>query len=262
MAARAGTSSSSPTGEVAFGTGAAAAFVQAAGDTTGGSPQGGTSSRSRSTRNVTGIAASQINVDGPGRHIGTATLHGLRRSWPGRISAPSLPHGRCDHTACPAARRPCRLRRARCCPRPSARRAARICRPATRPGVKFNDAQPAQRGPGRRGARADRLDDSRVQHGDHGVGPVDGHGGGQPGSIPPTPDGFYSFILGPGSYTVCEAAAGGVDANGPDGGVAPGRRDAGRLRPVCALPTRSRWGRAATASRSVASRGPREQRLR
>ena len=59
--------------EVAFGTGAVPAFVQAAGDTTGGAPQGGTVLAQSFSNNVTGIAASQINVEGPG---GTATLKG------------------------------------------------------------------------------------------------------------------------------------------------------------------------------------------
>ncbi len=51
------------------------AFVQAAGDTTGGgSPKGGTVNAKSFNGNVTGIAASQISVEGA--TAGTATLTG------------------------------------------------------------------------------------------------------------------------------------------------------------------------------------------
>ena len=55
-------------GEVAFGTGVIPAFVQAAGDTTGGGPAGRHVIAQSFNGNVTGIAASRINVGWAGRH--------------------------------------------------------------------------------------------------------------------------------------------------------------------------------------------------
>jgi hypothetical protein len=59
---------------VAFGTGVVPAFVQAAGDPNGA---GGTIAAQSFNGNVTGVAASVLNVDGPG---GTATLKGCADS--------------------------------------------------------------------------------------------------------------------------------------------------------------------------------------
>ena len=72
--------------DVAFGTGVTPAFVQAAGDANGRRAGGGTVIAKSFNGNVTGIAASQINVLGPG---GTRDAQGPASPTPaGRISAP------------------------------------------------------------------------------------------------------------------------------------------------------------------------------
>ncbi len=64
-----------------------------------------------------------------------------------------------------------------------------------------------------------------------------------PGNVPPTPDGFYSFNLSPGSYTVCEELQTGWQQTAP---IGPCRPRSGRRWPTAprsARPTGSRWGR-------------------
>ena len=72
-------------------------------------------------------------------------------------------------------------------------------------------------------------------------------------------DAGWVLQLHPGSGELhgVRGAAGGVDANGAVGGAAPGRGRRWPTAPPSALPTGSRWGRAATTSRS---RRPRSSR--
>ena len=196
--------------DVAFGTGVTPAFVQAAGDITGGGSQaGGTVNAKSFNGNVTGIATSQISVLGPG---GTATLEACLANPSGTYlgtvigaevdnfpfcgGSPTFPVP--ANTLLPAAT--CATS---CQPPP----------PGNKSGVKFND-----------------LNQNGVQD------------GAEPGLIgwtihlfntgtmallqtkvtlaanpgPPTPDGFYAFDpLPPGNYTVCEALQAGWQQTAP-----------------------------------------------
>jgi hypothetical protein len=121
--------------EVAFGTGVLPAFVQAAGDTTGGTPAGGTVLAQSFSNNVTGIAASQINVEGPG---GVANLKGCLANPSGTYLGSVIPLAAGDSTrrSVRAARRHSRTRRQHAVATLPATCRARCggCRPGTRTG--------------------------------------------------------------------------------------------------------------------------------
>ena len=192
-------------GEVAFGTGGIPAFIEAAGDTTGGAPAGGTITAQSFNGNVTGLAGSRLKVDGPAGHIGTVTLTGCANpagTYPGLVLPAAA---RVNVMAC-AGGSPLLPAPANTAVFPAAA-CANSCgvSPAgNKSGVKFHDVN--QNGvqdagePGLPGwtihlfnTATKALLQSTVTAAAN-VGP------------PPTPDGFYSFFaLDPGSYTVCEA---------------------------------------------------------
>jgi hypothetical protein len=204
--------------EVAFGTGVLPAFVQAAGDTSGGgSQQGGTVLAQSFSNNVTGIAASQINVEGPG---GVANLKGCLANPSGTYLGAVIPAAaEIDTQVCPGG--------SPTFPDPAAATLATLANCSARcgalpagnkNGVKFLDTN--QNGkqdlgePGLPGWTIHLFDtvthallQSTVTAAAN-VGP------------PPTPDGFYSFFsLGNGNYTVCEALQAGWTQTAP--GVLP-----------------------------------------
>jgi hypothetical protein len=194
-------------GEVAFGTGVTPAFVQAAGDITGGSPAGGTVNAKSFNGNVTGIATSQISVLGPG---GLATLTGCvdpAGTYLGIVIGTEL-----DVTACggsptlpiPAATLiPSATCAARCQPPP----------PGNKRGVKFNDlnkdgVQDANE-PGLIGWTIHLFGTGTMALLQTTVTLAANPG-------PPTPDEFYAFSpLPPGNYTVCEALQAGWTQTAP-----------------------------------------------
>jgi hypothetical protein len=201
--------------DVAVGAGGVPAFIEAAGDTTGGgSQQGGTLVAQSFTGNVTGVAGSQLKVEGPG---GTATLKGCVDPAGTYLGTVIPAAAESDITICPGGAPPL--------PSPAdlkipAAACATRCQPlaaGNKTGVKFHD-----------------LDGNGVQD------------VGEPGLVgweihvfdtatkaliqstvtiaasagpPSTPDGFYTFTLDPGSYTVCEALQAGWTQTAPNGAV-------------------------------------------
>ena len=228
--------------EVAFGTGTDPAFVQAAGDTSGGGAQaGGTVNAQSFNGNVTGIATSQINVRAraaPRRSRAVSTP-------PGHISGP-WSGTEVDVTACggaPVLPSPANT----LIPAATCAANCQTLQQGNKEGVKFNDLN--QNGvqdagePGLIGWTIHVFDTATLALVQTVVTQA-----ANPGA-PPTPDGFYSFNLSPGSYTVCEALQSTWQQTAP----LACRRRPGRRWPTArrsARPMGSRWGRAATASRS------------
>ncbi len=236
-----------------------AAFVQAAGDTSGGGSQhGGTVVAQSFNGNVTGIAASRINVEGPG---GSATLTGCAPGPAVGYLGTVIPAAaETDVLLCqggsPTLPSPADVSI------PSADCATRCGQlPAgNKTGVKFHDVdQNGVQGPGEPGLIGwtihvfDTATMALVQS----TVTVAAN----PGSIPPTPDGFYSFILLAGNYTVCEAQQAGWQQTAPL--VVP--PPAGETLALCAPFADGERAHAGAARLQLHDRGGlglREQRLR
>jgi hypothetical protein len=188
--------------EVAFGTGVDPAFVQAAGDTTGGSPQGGTLLAQSYNSNVTGVAGSQINVEGPG---GTATLDGCADpnvTYAGtvipataEVDLQTCPHG---SPPLPAPANTAIFPSATCA------NSCGLLPAGNKSGVKFHDLN----GNGVQDAGEPGLPGWTIHLFNTATKALLQSTVTLPANVgpPPTPDGFYSFFArDPGSYTVCEA---------------------------------------------------------
>jgi hypothetical protein len=206
---------------VAFGTGVVPAFVQAAGDTTGSASEAGGTLLAQSYNlvngNVTGIAASQINVEGPG---GIAKLKGCLDPA-GTYLGTVIPAGaEDDETVCPGGSPPLPSPAATLIPSATCANSCGLLPAGNKSGVKFHD-----------------LNGNGVQDpGDPGLigwtihlfnpatkvllqSTVTAAANAGP---PATPDGFYSFFaLDPGSYTVCEAQQAGWQQTAPLPGSVP-----------------------------------------
>jgi SdrD B-like domain/Right handed beta helix region len=207
---------------VAFGAVVAAvdvpAFIQAAGDITGGgSQQGGTIVAQSFTGTVTGVAGSQLSVEGPG---GTATLTGCADPAGTYLGTVIPAAAEIDTTICPGVSPP--LPSPADLKIPSAECASRCQGLAAgiKTGVKFHDlnqngVQDANE-PGLPGWEIhvfDTVTKALVQSTVTLAA--------DPNSIPPTPAGFYSFTLDPGNYTVCEGLQAGWTQTAPLAGSVP-----------------------------------------
>jgi hypothetical protein len=201
---------------VAFGIGATPAFIEAAGDTQGGGAQSGTITAQSFNvgGNVTGPAGSQLKVDGPAAIIGTVTLIGCADPG-GTYLGQVLPAAaRLNVTACPGGSPPFPVpANTAIFPSAACATSCQVLQQGTKEGVKFNDLnQNGTQDPGEPGlvgwtihafdtATLALVQTVVTKAAD--VGP------------PPTPDGFYSFSLSPGSYTVCEALQAGWQQTAP-----------------------------------------------
>jgi hypothetical protein len=199
---------------VAFGTGVVPAFVQAAGDPDGA---GGTILAQSFNGNVTGVAASVLNADGPG---GTVTLRGC--ADPGGPGGTYLGTviGAYTHTAiCPGGSPPLPspantlIPSASFCTSNSCGQA-----PAgNKTGVKFLDSNQNGKQDGEPGIIGwtinvfDRVTKALVAS----TTTIAAN----PLAIPATPDGFYTFTLSAGDYTVCEVLPTGWTQTAPNGAV-------------------------------------------
>jgi parallel beta-helix repeat protein len=183
---------------VAFGTGAVPAFVQAAGDPNGA---GGTILAQSFNGNVTGVAASVLNADGPG---GTVTLRGCADpigTYLGTVIATTYIHTPVCPGGSPSLPSPANVKI------PAADCATKCGLPPSgnKTGVKYRDLNQngVQDGlePGLIGWTIyvfDTASKALLQT----TVTVAANAG-----PPATPDGFYTFAppLPPGNYTVCEA---------------------------------------------------------
>jgi hypothetical protein len=200
-------------GEVAFGTGATPAFIEAAGDTNS-TGAGGTITAQSFTANVSGPAGSQLKVDGPAAHIGTVTLTGCANPA-GTYLGQVLPAAaRVNVTACPGGSPPLPVpANTAIFPLAACANTCGALPAGNKSGVKFNDLNKngVQDGvePGLIGWTIHVFDTATKALLQSTVTAAANAG------PPATPDGFYSFTLGPGSYTVCEALQSGWQQTAP-----------------------------------------------
>ena len=193
---------------VAFGNGVAA-YVQAAGDANGA---GGTVLAQSFNGNVTGPLGSVINADGPG---GLVTLRGCADpigTYLGTVIATTY-----THTAvCPGGSPPLPVPANTLLPLATCATRCGALPAGNKTGVKFLDANGNHKQdagePGLIGWSIDvfnRVSKTLVSS----TFTVAAN----PLAIPPTPDGFYSFTLPVGDYTVCEGLQPGWTQTAPSG---------------------------------------------
>jgi hypothetical protein len=193
---------------VAFGTGAVPAFVQAAGDANGA---GGTVLAKSYNGNVTGIATSVINAGGPG---GIVTLEGCADpigTYLGIVIATTYTHTAVCPGGSPVLPAPANtlIPSAAFCTSNS----CGALPAGNKTGVKFHDINGNHKQdagePGLIGWTIHVFDTATLALVQSTVTAAANAG------PPPTPDGFYSFTLDPGSYTVCEALQAGWTQTAP-----------------------------------------------
>jgi hypothetical protein len=194
---------------VAFGTGAVPAYAQAAGDANGA---GGTVLAKSYNGDVTGVAGSQINAGGPG---GLVTLEGCTDpilTYLGTVIATTYNH----MPVCPGGSPPLPVPANTLIPSADCATRCGGLPAGNKSGVKFHDLNGNHKQdagePGLIGWTIhvfDRVSKALVAS----TVTVAAN----PLSIPPTPDGFYSFTLPVGDYTACEALQTGWTQTAPSG---------------------------------------------